>query len=123
MVRHYDGNNFDEIIKSRVLVDFYADWCGPCKMLGPELEKIDGIDIVKVNVDDNQELAREYGVMSIPCVILFDKSIKSSYSSISCFLFVNPYFKLFSSTILIISFKFPLPLLNIISLASFMPTR
>lgn len=74
MVRHYDGNNFDEIIKSRVLVDFYADWCGPCKMLGPELEKIDGIDVVKVNVDDNQELAREYGVMSIPCVILFDKS-------------------------------------------------
>lgn len=67
-------SNFDEIIKERVLVDFYADWCGPCKMLGPVLEKVsDEIKVVKVNVDDNQELAKKYGVMSIPCVILFDK--------------------------------------------------
>ena len=73
MVKIYDGNNFDEIIKDRILVDFYGDWCGPCKMLGPVLEKIDGIDILKVNVDDNQDLARKYGVMSIPCLILFDK--------------------------------------------------
>lgn len=72
MVKIYGGNNFDEIIKDRILVDFYADWCGPCKMLGPVLEKIDGIDILKVNVDDNQDLARKYGVMSIPCLILFE---------------------------------------------------
>lgn len=72
MAKIYDGNNFDDIIKNRVLVDFYADWCGPCKMLGPVLEKIDGIEVLKVNVDDNQELSRKYGVMSIPCLILFE---------------------------------------------------
>ena len=79
MIINYDGNNFNDLIKERVLVDFYANWCGPCKMLGPELEKIsDEIKILKVNVDDNQDLAREYGVMSIPCIILFDngKEIK-----------------------------------------------
>ena len=73
MVINYEGNNFKELIKERVLVDFYANWCGPCKMLGPVLEKVsDEIKVIKVNVDSNQELAREYGVMSIPCVILFD---------------------------------------------------
>ena len=75
MVKKYNNDeNFDEIIKNRVLVDFYADWCGPCRMLGPVLEKIDGIDIIKVNVDESGELARKYGVMSIPCVILFEDS-------------------------------------------------
>lgn len=72
MVKIYDGKDFDEIIKGRVLVDFYADWCAPCKMLGPVLEKINDIDIVKVNVDKNEDLARKYGIMSIPCVILFN---------------------------------------------------
>lgn len=74
MVNNYNGNNFDELIKDKILVDFYANWCGPCKMLGPVLEKVsDEISILKVNVDEYQELAKEYGVMSIPCVILFDK--------------------------------------------------
>ena len=73
MVVNYDGNNFSEIIKKRVLIDFYANWCGPCKMLSPELEKIsDEIEVVKINVDEHQDLAREYGVMSIPCVILIE---------------------------------------------------
>lgn len=71
---HYQGEDFKELIKNRVLVDFYADWCGPCKMLGPVLEKIsEDIRVVKVNVDEYQELAREYGIMSIPCLILFDE--------------------------------------------------
>ena len=70
---HLEKENFKELIKEKVLVDFYANWCGPCKMLGPVLEKVsDEIKVVKVNVDDNQDLARKYGVMSIPCVILFD---------------------------------------------------
>ena len=73
MVINYDGNNFKELINERVLVDFYANWCGPCKMLGPVLEAVsDEIKVLKVNVDNNQELAREYGVMSIPCVVLFE---------------------------------------------------
>ena len=74
MVINYEGSDFKDLIQERVLVDFYANWCGPCKMLGPVLEKVsDEIKIIKVNVDNNQDLAREYGVMSIPCVILFDK--------------------------------------------------
>ena len=72
MIINYEGNNFKELIKKRVLVDFYANWCGPCKMLSPLLENSDEIDVIKVNVDSNQNLAREYGVMSIPCVILFE---------------------------------------------------
>lgn len=73
MTINYSGSNFNELIKERILVDFYANWCGPCKMLSPELEKVsDEIKILKVNVDENQDLAKEYGVMSIPCIILFD---------------------------------------------------
>lgn len=74
MINHYEGSNFEEFIQDRILVDFYANWCGPCKMLSSVLEKVSNeIEILKVNVDENQDLAREYGVMSIPCVILFDK--------------------------------------------------
>ena len=76
---NYNGENFNEITKEKVLVDFYASWCGPCKMLSPVLEKISNdIKVVKVDVDKYQDLAREYGVMSIPCLILFEdnKEIK-----------------------------------------------
>lgn len=55
-----------------VLVDFYAEWCGPCKMLSPIMDEIAKENIVyKVNTDNESELAREYGIMSIPCVIAF----------------------------------------------------
>ena len=71
-----NGNleNFDNLTsKGLVLVDFYANWCGPCKMLSPVLEELDSTDIniVKINVDDNEELARKYGIMSIPTLLLF----------------------------------------------------
>ena len=76
MIKHYSKEeDFNEIIKNKVLVDFYADWCGPCKMLAMEIEKVASeidIDIVKVNVDDEEEIARKYGVMSIPTLILFE---------------------------------------------------
>ncbi len=58
-----------------VLVDFYADWCGPCKMMGPVMEEIseerDDVKVVKVNVDDDMEIAQKFGVMSIPTFIVF----------------------------------------------------
>ena len=71
--------NFEnEVLRSDkpVLLDFYADWCGPCKMLAPTIEEIadelDGkIAVGKVDVDENRELAVKYGVMSIPTVIYF----------------------------------------------------
>ena len=56
-----------------MLVDFYASWCGPCKLLGPELEKLgDEVKIIKVDIDKYRDLARSYGVMSIPCLVMFD---------------------------------------------------
>ena len=61
--------------KSKVLVDFNADWCGPCQMLKPGLEKLsEEIDtkIISINVDNEPEIAREYGIMSIPCLIVFE---------------------------------------------------
>ncbi|GAC1315303.1 MAG: thioredoxin [Acidimicrobiales bacterium] len=71
--------NFDEEIKSSdqpVLVDFWAEWCGPCKMIAPTLEEISKdyagkLKIVKLNVDDAPDTARRFEVMSIPTLILF----------------------------------------------------
>lgn len=70
-------DNFEEEVKKSdkpVLVDFYADWCGPCQMQGPIIDKVasenDSFKIGKVNVDEQQELAMEYGVMSIPTIMV-----------------------------------------------------
>lgn len=74
-----NGENFEkEVIQSEktVLVDFYADWCGPCKMLSPIIEEIanevrEKVKICKLNVDEGQDLAIKYDVMSIPTIIIF----------------------------------------------------
>ena len=67
---------FEELIKEGTsFVDFFADWCGPCKMLGPVLEEVSAeypdIEFAKVNVDENMDLAEKYGIMSIPQIFMF----------------------------------------------------
>jgi len=62
---------------TKVVVDFWAPWCGPCKMVAPELEKLagktgDDVRYVKVNVDESPEVAMRYGIMSIPTIALFE---------------------------------------------------
>lgn len=77
MIIHLKDESIDELIKNKkVIIDFYADWCMPCNMLGENLEEIveenKTINIIKVNVDEHPDLARQYGVMSIPLLCLYN---------------------------------------------------
>ena len=70
-------NYKEEVLNSEkpVLIDFYADWCGPCRMMSPIIDEIavqlgEKVKVGKVNVDENQDLAMEYGVMSIPTIVI-----------------------------------------------------
>lgn len=85
MIKYLTSDFDKEIGKEKTLVDFYADWCGPCRMMGEILETIDSIDILKVNVDKFPLIAQRYGIMSIPTLMLFDKGnvIKSSVGMIN----------------------------------------
>lgn len=65
-----ENEDFNEVVKEGIwIVDFYADWCGPCKMLTPILESLDFENILKVNVDEFNDISNSYGVMSIPTLI------------------------------------------------------
>jgi thioredoxin len=80
-VHHIEGARFqDEVVKADVpvVVDFYADWCGPCKIIEPLIlqlsKEYEGkVKFVKIDTDDNQELASQFGIMSIPTVMFFSK--------------------------------------------------
>lgn len=79
MIKEIMDNNFtDEVIASKeaVVVDFWAPWCGPCKMLGPVLEELSGeyegkVKFFKINVDENPEVSQKYRISSIPTVMVF----------------------------------------------------
>ena len=80
MVKQLTNEEFEKNVKSSdkiVFVDFYADWCGPCRMVAPVVEEIseevDGVDFYKVNCDDEQELASKYEVMTIPTLLILKK--------------------------------------------------
>ena len=74
---HVKEQNYEELIKEgTVLVDFYAEWCGPCKMLAPALEVLSmersNVKVVKVNVDEQEALAGHFGIMSVPTLYLYN---------------------------------------------------
>lgn len=76
MLLHLENEDFNEEVKEGiVLVDFFATWCGPCKMLGPVLEEIakeqTDLKIVKVDVDQHESLAQQFGIMSVPTLVLY----------------------------------------------------
>ena len=78
-VKHASDASFDQdVLKAErpVLVDFWAEWCGPCKQIAPALEALAGeradkLDVVKINIDDNQKTPTRYGVRGIPTLMLF----------------------------------------------------
>lgn len=76
MIKHVNNKEFNnEIKEGRVLVDFFATWCGPCKMLSLVMEKFDRkgvIPIVKVDIDEESNLANEYQISSVPTLIVFE---------------------------------------------------
>lgn len=80
MIIHLEKEDFrNETNKGKVIVDFFATWCGPCKMLAPELEELSkevkDVKIIKVDVDKHQELAREYGIMSVPTLLFIKDNV------------------------------------------------
>ena len=86
-----DQNFEEEVLNSekKCLVDFYADWCGPCKMMAPVIEGIaeelgDAINVGKVNSDENMELVEKYGIMSIPTIMIFENgTVKKSFVGVT----------------------------------------
>lgn len=76
MIKYLKDEKLADLTKDKkVLVDFYADWCMPCQMLGKVLEEVEGeMEVVKINVDEHQELAGEFKVMTVPSLFLYNNN-------------------------------------------------
>lgn len=81
MIEYLSNQKLEEALTDEItLVDYFAQWCGPCKMLGEELEEIKNIRIIKIDVDTHSELAQHHGVMSIPTVEIYkNKKMVTSF--------------------------------------------
>ena len=84
---HITKDNFDSIVnqnEKRVLIDFWAPWCGPCQMVGPIIEEIanerDDIIVGKINVDEEMELAKKFRIVSIPTIVVMENGEKAATS-------------------------------------------
>ena len=83
---HINKDNFEQVIingDKPVLADFFATWCGPCKMLSPILEQIeqemgDKVVVAKIDIDECMDIAQEYGIMSVPTMILFQEGVETA---------------------------------------------
>ena len=72
MIEYLSGQTLEEVLTEGItLVDYFANWCGPCKMIGMELEELTNTHIIKVDVDTHEELAKTHGVMSIPTIEIY----------------------------------------------------
>lgn len=84
-VLHVDESNFNSIVNDDlVLVDFFATWCGPCRMLAPVLDELSedrSIKIAKVDIDESRALAKQFGIMSVPTLVLFKNGNKVAQNS------------------------------------------
>lgn len=77
-ILHINNDNFEELVKNskgKLLLDFYATWCGPCKMLSPIVEQVNDeceeITVAKLDIDEGLSIAKQFGIMSVPTMILF----------------------------------------------------
>ena len=79
MIEYLSGQKLEDVLTDDLtIVDFFANWCGPCKMLLPVLDEIDFADVIKVNVDEYPGIAKRFGIMSIPTLLFFKNGLEQN---------------------------------------------